>query len=433
MGATDTDPTGGGATGNNMVAVQVNEYDAGSGGGDGNLTKQTSPVDANSADDRIWTFGYDWRNRQTQATAPQDYYLANTFDTLDRVTQVDQYAQSTNNLIGRSQTLYDNRGRVYQTVRYAVDPSTGTVGNNLTDNSWFDPSGNVIKQLPSGSSAFVKSVYDNLGRQTTQYIGYDLSENSYADASSVSDDTIMEQVETAYDEASNVIQTTTRQRFHDATGTGPLSYPGGSQPVARVTYVAIGRAVLDQHLAGRLFAVEHHPSVAPYRTADHVVIEHVVEQVALPLRSRNVATVKKFGLAPRRIDPLVKRLAEPTQGPVILKIGRLVEQPRRRAALPALLFEVVLVVQKALKQRVVPAALVEVVGHLPGHFHQRLTITGRKRSIGPVIAVVVLDSLARQRCGPARQVFPRRRGCQCTDSDEWRRARARHRRRRKRL
>ncbi|OYV85989.1 MAG: hypothetical protein B7Z73_12540, partial [Planctomycetia bacterium 21-64-5] len=87
-GATDTDPTGGGATGNNMLAVQVNVYDGGSGGGDGNLTKQTLPVDANSADDRVWTFQYDWRNRQTQATAPQDYYTVNTFDTLDRVTQV---------------------------------------------------------------------------------------------------------------------------------------------------------------------------------------------------------------------------------------------------------------------------------------------------------------------------------------------------------
>ena len=73
----------------------------------------------------------------------------------------------------------------------------------------------------------------------TKYVGYDLSETSYADASSVTDDTIMEQVETAYDDASNVIQTTTRQRFHNATGTGALSYPGGSQPVARVTYVAM--------------------------------------------------------------------------------------------------------------------------------------------------------------------------------------------------
>ena len=134
--------------------------------------------------------------------------------------QVDQHAQSTNNLIGRSQSLYDNRGRVYQTLRYAVDPSTGTVGNSLTDNTWFDPSGNVVKQLPSGSSAFVKSVYDDLGRETTEYVGYYRSQTSYAEAPNDTDDTIMEQVETSFDEASNVIQTTTRQRFHDATGTG---------------------------------------------------------------------------------------------------------------------------------------------------------------------------------------------------------------------
>jgi hypothetical protein len=193
-GATDGDPTGGGAMGNNMVAVQVNVYDVGSGGADGNLTSQTVPVDNSTSDNRVTSFQYDWRNRQT---------------------------------------LYDNRGRVYQTVRYAVDPSTGNVGNSLTDNTWYDPAGNALKQLPAGASTFVKHAYDNLGRETTQYVGYDLGsgESNYSSASDVSDDTILEQVETAYDDASNVIQTTTRQRFHNATGVGPLTYPGGSNDI----------------------------------------------------------------------------------------------------------------------------------------------------------------------------------------------------------
>ena len=37
--ATDSDPTGGGATGNNMKMVSASEYDDGEDGGDGNLTK----------------------------------------------------------------------------------------------------------------------------------------------------------------------------------------------------------------------------------------------------------------------------------------------------------------------------------------------------------------------------------------------------------
>jgi hypothetical protein len=44
-GATAGDPTGGGATGNNMVIVTAYEYDSGADGGDGLLTKETQHVD----------------------------------------------------------------------------------------------------------------------------------------------------------------------------------------------------------------------------------------------------------------------------------------------------------------------------------------------------------------------------------------------------
>ncbi|MDP1797798.1 MAG: hypothetical protein Q8K78_09965, partial [Planctomycetaceae bacterium] len=43
-GATASDPTGGGAMGNNMVLVSQNEYDGAVAGGDGNLTSVTLPV-----------------------------------------------------------------------------------------------------------------------------------------------------------------------------------------------------------------------------------------------------------------------------------------------------------------------------------------------------------------------------------------------------
>ncbi|MGH7140444.1 MAG: hypothetical protein ACREHD_32315, partial [Pirellulales bacterium] len=123
-GATDTDPTGGGAPGNNMVAVTINEYDGGASGGDGNLTLRTMPVDSDLANDRDTGFEYDWRNRQVQTTAAQDWYHVNTFDTLDRAIQVDQFSQATNNLIRRNATNYDDRGRAYQNLRYGVDPDT---------------------------------------------------------------------------------------------------------------------------------------------------------------------------------------------------------------------------------------------------------------------------------------------------------------------
>ena len=52
-----------------------------------------------------------------------------------------------------------------------------------------------------------------------QYLGYDTDETAYADASSVSDDTIVEQSEITYDDAAQrPANHVTRQRFHNATG-----------------------------------------------------------------------------------------------------------------------------------------------------------------------------------------------------------------------
>ena len=94
---------------------------------------------------------------------------------------------------------------------------------------------------------------------------------AYADASSVSDDTIVEQVETTYDDAGNVLQTTTRQRFHNATGTGELTSPSGSQPKARVTYQAmyhdqIGRQIAAANYGTYGGATFDRASVVPNRT-----------------------------------------------------------------------------------------------------------------------------------------------------------------------
>src|SRR5262249_5724013 len=77
-----------------------------------------------------------------------------------------------------------------------------------------------------------------VGREVKRYLGFDLAETSYVDAGSVSGDTLLEQTEQAYDAAGNLIQTTVRQRYHSATGTGELGSPSSTQPKARVTYSA---------------------------------------------------------------------------------------------------------------------------------------------------------------------------------------------------
>lgn len=236
-GATETDPTGGGAPGNNMVLVTEYEYDGGLAGGDGNLTQATQHVDALTT--RVTAFMYDWRNRLTDADGEIDFFERKFYDNLDRVVKSERYDTTAGgNLVGREETKFDERGRVYQRVRYGVNPATGTVGNSLVDNIWFDAAGNVIKESPSGSQLFTKRVYDGLRRQTALYLGYDLDETTYAEAGSLTGDTVLEQVETAYDAAGNAIQTTVRRRYHNATSTGALTSPSGAQPKARVTYQA---------------------------------------------------------------------------------------------------------------------------------------------------------------------------------------------------
>ena len=166
-GATQSDPSGGGATGNNMVIVTANQYDGGNDGGDGNLTQQTNY--ATASDTRVTSFAYDWRNRQTAIDGEIDFYQKSYYDNRNRVIKVERYdTTSTGNLISRSETKFDDLGRVYQSIRYAVDPSDGSVGNSLIDNTWYDPSGNVLKHEPAELMTKLEFEYDSLGRLENQ-------------------------------------------------------------------------------------------------------------------------------------------------------------------------------------------------------------------------------------------------------------------------
>jgi len=248
-GATASDPSGGGASGNNMVQITAMEYDGGNDGGDGNMTEQTQFVDSSTT--RVTTLEYDYRSRRTEADGEEDFSEKLTYDNLDRIIKRERYDTTTSgNLVARSETKFDDRGRVYQTSRYGVDPSTGTVGNSLTDNTWYDASGNAIKQQPAGSDLFTKVTYDSLGRSSVKYSGYDLDESSYADAGTVTGDTIMEQIETELDTAGNAIESISRQRYHNAPAsqTGELKSPSLT-PNARVTYTAIYPDALGRTVA----------------------------------------------------------------------------------------------------------------------------------------------------------------------------------------
>ncbi len=236
-GASASDPTGGGVGSNNMVPVTENQFDDGQSGGDGNLTHVAQWV--NGSVSRVTNGGYDWRNRLVTVDGEIDYYAEGFYDNLDRLIRVDRRNTSAGgNLIARQETKFDDLSRVYQTIRYGVDPNTGTVGNALTDNTWFDPAGNVVKTLSAGSNLWTKTTFDSLNRATTVYSGYG-TDASYSDIFTVTGDVILEQMETVFDDAGNAIQGTRRQRYHNAPAsqTGALGSPSLT-PNARVTYTA---------------------------------------------------------------------------------------------------------------------------------------------------------------------------------------------------
>jgi RHS repeat-associated protein len=247
-GATDSSPAGSGSP-NNMVQVTLNQYDNGNDGGDGNLTQVTQY--ASSSDTRVTTYGYDWRDRKISMDGEVDVYEVYTYDNLENIVGTQRYdTSSSGNLIGQTAINYDNRGRIYQQITYAVDPSTGIVGNALTSNTWYDSSGNVIQQINQGvGQMFSKTVYNGVGWITDRYIGYNTSGTSYSQAMTVADDIIVNQVENAFDEVGDLISVATYNRLNDATGTGALiPQSEGTQPEARVAYIAnwfdgIGRLI----------------------------------------------------------------------------------------------------------------------------------------------------------------------------------------------
>jgi RHS repeat-associated protein len=270
-GATENDPTGGGAAGNNMVIVTQNDYDNGQAGGDGNLTTTLAWV--SSSVYRRTSMTYDFRNRQTSVTGEENAYSETTYDNLNRPTlRQTRDGSSSAVLLSKAQTDYDDRGRVYRTTTWAVNPSTGAIGNALVGDTWYDAGSNVIKSLPAGAELFSKTTFDILGRATAQYVGYNLSAPTYAEAQTVVNDTIMEQQTMTYNQIGTALSTVSKQRYHDAAASqlGALGDPSTS-PKARVTYSAswidgVGRIIASADYGTNGGSSFTRPSAIPTRS-----------------------------------------------------------------------------------------------------------------------------------------------------------------------
>jgi YD repeat-containing protein len=223
--------------------VAEREYDGGV-VGDGNLTKVTLHPGVGA--DRVTRMWYDWRGRLV-STADAANVTYSDLDNFGRATKRRVYEPtaapgSTNGvprppgdgtlLRAQSETLYDARGRAYRSRQRDVRQSDGRVGGALESALWFDGRGNVIKSLQPGGLVS-KTAYDGANRPTAQYITDGGGDLSWADADDVNGDIVLSQVETTYDRNGNAIFLTSKERFHNASGTGALT--GGN---ARVSFVA---------------------------------------------------------------------------------------------------------------------------------------------------------------------------------------------------
>ena len=268
------------ATASNMVELTGYQYDFGKGGGDGLLTATTQYVDANSGDNRLTQYGYDWRDRQSYVVNPPDAqgnitYTMTTYDNADEATDTQQYlyqgaaadlpadlkaesaAASPTPLNGSDLLLawthasYDNLGQVYQTTVYGVYPEDC---GSLVSNTWYDADGNPIETQAGGTQEFTKTTYNGLDEPTVVYVGFDPSGNAstFSSAGSVADDTILEETQNTFDGAGDTTFVTTYERYDDApTGdSGALDALGASD--SRASYVAywfdgIGRETAEQN------------------------------------------------------------------------------------------------------------------------------------------------------------------------------------------
>ena len=103
-----------------------------------------------------------------------------------------------------------------------MNPNNGDVsGSALTTNYYYDLRGNLVAESDPGG-LWTKDVYDGAGDLTYEYTTDGAGGTSWADATSVANDNVLEQTQYVYDADGNVIETIDKQRLDTASGTGAL-------------------------------------------------------------------------------------------------------------------------------------------------------------------------------------------------------------------
>ncbi|GIW76470.1 MAG: hypothetical protein KatS3mg104_1533 [Phycisphaerae bacterium] len=227
-GWTQTNPAGSGGS-NNMVKVSENIYDNG-GIGDSNVTESRSVFGSGGSDFYATKYQYDFRNRMTDMRSADKVGTKYTLDNLGQLTTIEYYADADTDFVidstelrGKTISSFDERGQVFDSTVYEVDPSTGSNPGTIRDGMktlfWYDARGNVAKTRDANGLQN-KNVYDGAGRLSKTYMTIDADETAYSEINSVSDDRVIEQNNVIYDLGGRVVHTLSMKRKNDSPSTG---------------------------------------------------------------------------------------------------------------------------------------------------------------------------------------------------------------------
>jgi YD repeat-containing protein len=125
------------------------------------------------------------------------------------------------NLVAVTQNNYDSQNRIFETLTYSVDPTTGNVSQTaLTTYTFYGPRGNAIETV-SPTGLVTKNLYDGANRLFETFTTDGGAVNNagtplltYAAASSVAGDIVINQTAYGYDGDGNNTETAHAQRFN---------------------------------------------------------------------------------------------------------------------------------------------------------------------------------------------------------------------------
>ncbi len=272
--------------GTDLVKTTEVKYDqdasGNSGVGDSNLTSVTE-YPGGGASNRTTRMWYDWRNRvgivksgaeSSENTSINRRAVAYSYNNWDDFTGIwtydaDGLAPSLVNGIwspgipytSYSILKYDDLGRLYRTEDYNIASPMSNATRLVTD-YWYDSRGNTVKTSAPGGLV-TEAVYDGVRRLTASYLSNGGGGTSYNNASSVTGDSVLSQTEITYDSNSNPIMVTTRDRFHNASGTGALDSTTSRASYSTAYYDSLDRVTSAINVGTNGSSAYSRPSTAP--------------------------------------------------------------------------------------------------------------------------------------------------------------------------